>query len=148
MRDLIAYLLDTVFSLYDEAYTGVLYYGSQAASASGIPETFSGYAISGWLILFIPLLVMLLFYKVFDFVNGKIWHWLIAFVIALFAVFFANWGIATHELEPFIINPKNNPNINSFIFEYSFYTAIISIIPTLLGILWKLISTNNKYNPF
>lgn len=147
MRDLIANLME-MFGLDEPTYVDVLYYGSKQAAASYIPETFSGYAISGWAILFIPLLIMFLFYKVFDFVNGKVWHWLIAFVIALFAVFFANWGIATKELESFVIDPENNPNIDSFILEYSFYTMIISIIPALIGILWKLISTNNKYNPF
>lgn len=148
MRNLIAYLIDTVFGLYEAAYSDVLYYGSQAAAASGIPETFSGYVYAGLLILFIPLTVMVIFYKLFDFVNGKIWHWCIAFGIALIAVFFANWGVATNELELFIADENNNPNIDSFIFEYSLYTMIVSTIPALIGILWKFISTNNKYNPF
>ena len=148
MRDLIAYVIETLFGLYDEVYSDVLYYGSEAAAASGLPEAFSGYMISGWLIILIPIFVMLLFYKAFDLVNGKVWHWLIAFVIALFFVFLANWGIATKELETFISDPDNNTNIDSFIIEYGFFTMIISIIPSLIGITWKFISTNNRYNPF
>lgn len=143
MRYLIAYLIEDVFGLYHEKYSPFLFYGEEGFEA----HAFSGYIISGWLSILVPLLIMFLFYKMFDLVHGKLWHWILTFGISLITVLVANIFITRDQLVNFVIDPTNNPHVESFIFEYSFYIMIISIIPTLLWTLLKYFSKNNKYNP-
>jgi hypothetical protein len=91
---------------------------------------------------------MFIFYRGTDLVHGKLWHWVVAFLITLLVVLITCMGIARLELVEFIVDPGNNPHINAFIFEYGIVSMLISIIPAFAGILFKFISINNKYNPF
>ena len=144
MRSLIAFLIETVFNHYDDKYSPVLFYGN----TQFILQTFSGYVISGLIAILIPVIIMILFYKVFDFVHGKLWHWIVTSTISLLTVLIVNIVVTRNQLIDFVIDETNNPNVGSFIFEYSFYIMVISIIPLILTILFKYSSKNNKYNPF
>ena len=64
----------------------------------------------GMIFIFIPLVLMVLFYYVWPYPYGKWWHWLIWFVITILIVFGCTFGYANS----FILGSNAQEMINCF----------------------------------
>ena len=133
MRELIAgFIEDFPFYYYDKLFSEEMF-----ATA--------GYSFPGWIILFLPLILLLVFYKVIDKTGGKRVHYFLTVLISLVLVFITNVGIIFGQL----VNLGDADGLNTYVYTTSVYLMILSIIPILVWTIGlRFISTNNRYNPF
>ena len=110
------------------------------------------YGKFGWLLLLVPLLLLVLFYKVWEPMRKQRLMWLITIIIISIVSYAATTGILFNNeciLDELAAYNGDQVNPEYFIFQISmitvFYSVIISFIYTLLI---KRFSTHNSHNPF
>lgn len=109
------------------------------------------YGKIGWLIIIIPIIILTIFYKLWDPVSSsKLKWWLTLMAIGILSyistsmVLYNNIKIIEH------LSIGKDPNADYFILQMSVITLVYSlIIAFILSIIpFRLISTNNRKNPF
>jgi hypothetical protein len=113
------------------------------------------YGKIGWLILIIPIIILIIFYKFWDPVSSSKFKWWITMLVISILAYISTSAIIYNN--PVIIQYLGNYtgengqlDANYFIIQMSFITfgycliiaAILSIIP------FRFLSTNNRNNPF
>ena len=88
MDELFGTIYDTVFGIFDNKYFLIF----QHLYENG------GYLKFGLSFILIPLICWILFYYLWKYPYGKLWHWLIWIAITVFIVSVATYGIANNEI--------------------------------------------------
>jgi hypothetical protein len=143
MNDIIAILYDRLFdwNTYQEL--------------SGMVFNNQDYSKLGWILILIPTLTLTIFYKFWDPVSNSKLKW---FLTLLFVMIISYVGTSiilynNFDIIQYIGNytgEEGQPSADYFIFQMSaiglVYALILSFVLSI--ILFRLISTNNRYNPF
>jgi hypothetical protein len=113
------------------------------------------YGKIGWLILIIPIIILIIFYKFWDPVSSSKLKWgLTMLSISILSYISASTILYSNtEMIQYLGNytgESGQPNADYFITQMSGITAVYSIIIAfVLSIIpFRLISTNNRNNPF
>ena len=112
------------------------------------------YGKIGFLLLILPPIVFVIFYKIWDPMQSQILKWIISVVVILFISYLATSTMlyGNIEIAQYIgdyIEGDGQPDGHYFIFQMSIYTVLISLLPTgLSSFLFRFISINNSHNPF
>jgi hypothetical protein len=113
------------------------------------------YGKIGWLILIIPIIILIIFYKFWDPISSsKLKWWLMILSISILGYISASTILYSNpEMIQYLGNyTGENGQLDAvyFIFQMSMITAVYSLIITLmLSIVpFRFISTNNSKNPF
>jgi hypothetical protein len=113
------------------------------------------YGKIGWLILIIPIIILIVFYKFWDPVSSsKLKWWLTILIISIFSYISASSILYSNpEMIQYLGNytgENGQPDANYFIIQMSgitlVYTVIIAFVLSIVP--FRLISTNNSKNPF
>ena len=135
MKDLIAPVIENVFNLYQPEYSGTLYNGI-------------GYTLISWIVWLTPLVLLFIFYYLWDPILGKVWQWLIIVGVSFLVIGFAVNAAVSEELAIYLVDQETYPDAGSFVFKISAYSAIVGLVVAMIWtaiIKWR--STNNKLNP-
>ncbi|WP_017733021.1 hypothetical protein [Nafulsella turpanensis] len=122
-------------SLFVEPYSNDLFDGT-------------GYTYLGLIMLLSSLMVMLVFYYLWNPIFGRWYHWGLMLAVSAVVAFGASYGVLNEELIKYLYN-QDYPDVEFFIFTISgmaaFYTLVSSFI---LSFIVRIGSSNNKANPF
>jgi len=143
MNDIIALLYDRLFDwdTYQEL--------------SGMVFNNLDYGKLGWVLIVVPIIVLTVFYKLWDPVSNSKLKW---YLTTLFIMIISYTGASiilykNFEIIQYIGNftgEDGQVNADYFIFQMGMisvvYTLIIAIVLSIIP--FRLISTNNRYNPF
>lgn len=88
MDQFFAFIYDTLFGVYDPKF--VLIY--QTLFSDG------GYVMFGADFIIIPLIFWLVFYYLWRYPYGKLWHWLTWLLVSVVIVLISTWAIAQKEI--------------------------------------------------
>ena len=113
------------------------------------------YGKIGWLILIIPIIILIIFYKFWDPVSSsKLKWWLTILSISILGYISASTVLYNNtEIIQYLGNytgGNGQPDADYFIIQMSLMTLVYSlIIAFILSIIpFRLISSNNRNNPF
>lgn len=148
LSDMFGTIFDTIFGIYDPSFHNPVF---QHLYESGF------YILLGLVFLIIPIILLSLFYFLWKYPYGNIWHWLIWSFIILIVVFLVSFGIS----DSFILN-SNNPEmhncynlsecynyIGSLPLKYSLANTSISLIIILIiSLIIKRYSKIQTHLPF
>ena len=108
------------------------------------------YGKFGWLLLIVPLLLLALFYKVWDPMRRQRLMWLITIIIISLIGYMATTGIVFNNvciLDE--LNGLDSKLAETFIFQISLISALYFLLASLIyTFIVKRFSTNNSHNPF
>tara|TARA_B110000259_G_scaffold153942_1_gene174412 strand:+ start:100 stop:519 length:420 start_codon:yes stop_codon:yes gene_type:complete len=108
------------------------------------------YGKFGWLLLIVPLLLLALFYKVWDPMRRQRLMWLITTIIISLIGYMATTGIVFNNvciLDE--LNGLDSKLAETFIFQISLISALYFLLASLIyTFIVKRFSTNNSHNPF
>ena len=108
------------------------------------------YGKFGWLLLIVPLLLLALFYKVWDPMRRQRLMWLITTIIISLIGYMATTGIVFNNvciLDE--LNGLDSKLAETFIFQISLISALYFLLASLLyTLIVKRFSTHNSHNPF
>lgn len=147
--DIIAAIYETLFDLYnptyDKIFTTLFYDG--------------GYLkfVLAWLL--IPLGCWFLFYYIWRYPYGKLWHWLVMLVVTVLLVFGITWGLANSEifassnqdLIDAIADPESGYEnfAQTLPIKYAMKNSILAVIITFIySFLMKQFSKIQPHLPF
>lgn len=118
---------------YTDPFSNVLYEG--------------GYTYLGLSFILIPLIIMAIFYYVWNPIFGRWYHWLLMIGLAFLLTLGAAYGIVSGELVEYYGDPDYS-TVDYYTWNIIFLTAGYSI---LTAIIWSFIirfrSSNNRTNP-
>jgi hypothetical protein len=111
------------------------------------------YGKFGWLLLLVPLLILGIFYKVWEPMRKQRLMWLITIIIisiinyaSATGILYGNECVLT-EIGAYI--PENQVKPEYFIFQISMITVLYSVIASLIyTLIVKRFSKHNSHNPF
>lgn len=113
------------------------------------------YGKIGWLLLIIPILILTIFYKLWDPVSSSKLKWVLTILsisiivcISASTILYNNSDIIQYQGN--YTGDNGQPDADYFIVQMSMITVVYSlIIALILSIVpFRLISTNNSKNPF
>ena len=108
------------------------------------------YGKFGWLLLIVPLLLLALFYKVWDPMRRQRLMWLITTIIISLIGYMTTTGIVFNNvciLDE--LNGLDSKLAETFIFQISLISALYFLLASLIyTFIVKRFSTNNSHNPF
>lgn len=108
------------------------------------------YGKFGWLLLIVPLLLLALFYKVWDPMRRQRLMWLITTIIISLIGYMATTGIVFNNvciLDE--LNGLDSKLAETFIVQISLISALYFLLASLLyTLIVKRFSTHNSHNPF
>lgn len=106
----------------------------------------------GWLLLIMPLLLLVLFYKVWEPLRRQRLMWLIIIIITAIIGYAATTGIIYNNeciLNELAAYDGSQVDPEYFVFQISMITVLYSLIVSLIfTIIIKRFSTHNSHNPF
>ena len=114
----------------------------------------SDYGKLGLIMLLLPLLVLVVFYKLWDPINKQKLKWILSLVLILIVsygvtsgILYSNAGILQEMGNYSGDNGEASPTY--FVFQMGMISLLISSVMSLIYfIILKRFSTNNSYNPF
>ena len=110
------------------------------------------YGKFGWLLLIMPLLLLVLFYKVWEPLRRQRLMWLIIIIITAIIGYAATTGIIYNNeciLNELAAYDGSQVDPEYFVFQISMITVLYSLIVSLIfTIIIKRFSTHNSHNPF
>lgn len=113
------------------------------------------YSKIGWLILIVPVLILTIFYKLWDPVSSSKLKWLLTMVLISIVIYASITTILYNnpEIMAYLgsyLGGVDQVDADYFIFQMSIITVFYELIITfILSIFpFRLISTNNRKNPF
>lgn len=113
------------------------------------------YSKIGWILIIVPILVLVIFYKFWDPVSGSKLKWFLSLLFIMIISYVGSSIILYNNFQviEYIGNytgENGDPSADYFIFQISAitlgYGLIISFALSIFPL--RLISTNNRYNPF
>ena len=112
------------------------------------------YGKIGLILLIVPPIVLIIFYRVWDPMRSQILKLVLSVVLILIisysatsAILYSNIDIVQYIGD--FIGGDGQPDGHYFIFQMSIYTVLISLLPSgLFSFLFRFISINNSHNPF
>ena len=131
MKDIFAAIYETLFGLYNQTYDLIF-----TTLYNDI-----GYIKFGLIFIMVPILFWILFYYVWRYPYGNIWHWLLWLVLTCLTVSFFTWGIANVEIlassNPALINALASNSgyeifASSLPLKYSIINGVLALIVSLL----------------
>lgn len=141
---------DFIATLYDRLFDWNTY-----QELSGMVFNNQDYGKLGWILILTPFLTLTTFYKFWDPVSNSKLKW---FLTLLFVMIISYTGTSiilynNFEIIQYIGNytgEVDQPSADYFIFQMSaislVYALILSFVLSIIP--FRLISTNNRYNPF
>ena len=141
---------EIVAILYDRLFDWDTY-----QELSGMVFNNQDYGKLGWMLILVPILVLTIFYKFWDPVSSSKLKWFLSLLFVMI-ISYAGTSIILYnnfEVIQYIGNytgENGEPSADYFIFQMSAITLVYGLIisSVLSIILFRLISTNNRYNPF
>jgi hypothetical protein len=136
MKETFAAIYDTLFGIYNTQF----YLIFQHLFDNG------GYIKLGFSFILIPLICWVIFYYIWKYPYGKLWHWLVLMVITMLILFVTSYSIAYSE-----ILESNNQALNDAIADastgYEEYAASLpvkyacanSFLALITGFIYSLI---------
>lgn len=110
------------------------------------------YGKFGWLLLIMPLLLLVLFYKVWEPLRRQRLMWLIIIIITAIIGYAATTGIIYNNeciLNELAAYDGSQVDPEYFVFQISMINVLYSLIVSLIfTIIIKRFSTHNSHNPF
>jgi len=110
------------------------------------------YGKFGWLLLLTPMLLLILFYKVWEPMRRQRLMWLIILIIISIIGYAATTGILYNNeciLDELGSYTGNQVNPEYFIFQMSMITVLYSFIMSIIyTLIIKRFSKHNSHNPF
>tara|TARA_B100000795_G_C22520923_1_gene331327 strand:+ start:98 stop:526 length:429 start_codon:yes stop_codon:yes gene_type:complete len=110
------------------------------------------YGKFGWLLLIVPLIMMLLFYKVWEPMRKQRLMWLITIITIAIVNYAITTGIIYSNvdvLNEIDIFDGSQVDPEFFVFEISMINALYTVLISLFySIILKRFSTQNSHNPF
>jgi hypothetical protein len=110
------------------------------------------YGKFGWLLLIVPLIMMLLFYKVWEPMRKQRLMWLITIITIAIVNYAVTTGIIyanVDVLNEIDIFDGSQVDPEFFVFEISMISALYTLLISLFySIILKRFSTQNSHNPF
>mgnify|MGYP006076058233 FL=1 len=110
------------------------------------------YGKFGWLLLIVPLIMMLLFYKVWEPMRKQRLMWLITIITIAIVNYAVTTGIIyanVDVLNEIDIFDGSQVDPEFFVFEISMINALYTLLISLFySIILKRFSTQNSHNPF
>ena len=107
-----------------------------------------GYTYLGLIMLSSSLIVMLIFYYLWNPIFGRWYHWGMMLLMSAIIAFAASYGVLNEELIRYLNDPDYS-DVDFFIITISgmvaFYALVFSFI---LSFVIRIGSSNNKANPF
>lgn len=141
---------EIVATLYDRLFDWDTY-----QELSGMVFNNQDYGKLGWILILVPILTLTIFYKFWDPVSNSKLKWFLSLLLVMI-ISYAGTSIVLYnnfEIIQFIGNytgEDGQPSADYFIFQMSsislFYGLILSFFLSIFP--FRLISTNNRYNPF
>lgn len=141
---------EIIATLYDRFFDWAVY-----QELSGMVFDNLDYGKIGWVLIILPILVLTVFYKFWDPVRNSKLKWIVTMVFTLTISYAATSIILYNNFKiiEFLGNftgEEGQVNADYFIFQMGMisvvYTLIIAFILSIIP--FRLISTNNRYNPF
>jgi len=127
------------FGIYDTAYKPIF---------SKLYEN-GGYEKMGYIFILIPLILLGLFYFVWRYPYGKIWHWAVWMGIISVFVFISTIGYANKFLADFLLNEESRDFTSHIISQYGFINLFLAFITGfLISILFKPFSKIQMHLPY
>lgn len=141
---------DIIATLYDRLFDWETY-----QELSGMVFENLDYGKLGWILIIVPLLVLTAFYKFWDPVRNSKLKWYVT-MLFIIVILYAGASLVLYnnfEIIQYIGNytgEEGQVNADYFIFQMGIITLLYGlIIAFILSILpFRLISTNNRHNPF
>lgn len=97
-----------------------------------------GYSKMGLILIFIPLILLLIFYFLWKYPYGRLWHWLV--LISIAAIFAAGitYGTTRLTLVDYILSSDQDVAnfAQNLVIKYSFLNGFLSL---LVSFLWSLL---------
>lgn len=122
---------------------------------SGMVFNNQDYGKLGWVLIIVPVLTLTVFYKFWDPVSSSKLKW---FLSLLFVMLISYTGTSIILYNNFEIiqyigdftGENGAPSADYFIFQMSVITLVYALVLSIIlsVIPFRLISTNNRYNPF
>lgn len=111
-----------------------------------------GYTLILALLISIPVISFLIFYRILDFVIAKRLHFFIAQIIVVLVVMGTTYGALfqfTSLLDYQGATPEYHTNVEVWVVKASLLTSFYSLFfQSVCVFLLRFISINNRYNPF
>lgn len=108
----------------------------------------TGYTYLGLIMLSSSLIVMLIFYYLWNPIFGRWYHWGLMLVASAILAFAVSYGILNEELIMYLNDPDYS-DVEFFIFTISGITAFYTFsFSFLFSFIIRIGSSNNKANPF
>lgn len=111
-----------------------------------------GYTVILFLLLSIPTVSYLIFYRVLDIVVAKRLHFILAVILVTVLLIGTTFG-ALFQFTSLVdyqgAAPEYHSNVESWVFKASILTGFYGlVIQALSAFLFRFMSVNNRYNPF
>lgn len=141
---------EIIATLYDRLFDWDTY-----QELSGMVFNNQDYGKLGWILILVPILTLTFFYKFWDPVSNSKLKWFLSLLFVMIISYVASSIILYNNFEiiQFIGNytgEDGQPSADYFIFQMSVislvYTLTISFVLSIIP--FRLLSTNNRYNPF
>ncbi len=110
-----------------------------------------GYNNMGLILLFIPLVFLLLFYFIWKYPYGTIWHWLISLGIITIIVGAATFGSVSLAIAKFLVDTNQvvADFTSSLVWKYAILNAFLSLlISFLFSLILRRFSKVQMHLPF
>jgi hypothetical protein len=107
------------------------------------------YTYFGLIMIIIPLVVMAVFYFINKNPYGKLWHWLIAWIIAGAIVTIVSYNMLREELAVYVLDPENYPDVSGFVMNLSLTSLAYSmVVGFAISLLYKQVPGPQSTLPF
>lgn len=141
------FLNDAFAAIYENKFFGIWEARYQPIFSKLFDE--SGYTSMGLIFIFIPIVLMALFYFLWKYPYGKYWHWLIWLSICTIVVIASTVGFANSFLAVYLTDPETTDFTSSVITRYAIINAVLGIIVAfLISLLFRQLSKIQKHLPF
>lgn len=149
MKDLFAFIYENLFGLYNSNFKLIF----DNLYSNG------GYLLFGAAFILIPLILWGLFYYIWKYPYGRIWHWIAWFLLIIIVVFVSTWALANS----LVLSPSDQALIDALAdpssgyeayaaklpISYAFYNSILTLLVSIFYCLFmKQFSKIQMHLPF
>jgi hypothetical protein len=103
----------------------------------------------GLLMIVIPIVIMAVFYFINKYPYGKLWHWLIAWVVSGALVAIISYNLLNEELAVYILSPSEFPDAGGFVMNLVWANLVYSlVVGFIISFVYKQVPGPQSTLPF
>jgi len=138
LNDLFAAIYENWFGVWDQGFRPIF--------AKLYKE--GGYVNMGLIFFFIPIVMMAVFYFLWNYPYGKLWHWLVWLAFILLVVFVSTIVSANGFLAEYLLDPETMDFTTRIIRSYAWINTFLALIVSLVfSLIFKLRSKIQTHLP-